>query len=134
MAVEKQLSVFLDNRPGVLAHICDILSEASINVLALSTHDAVDNAVVRILCDNPTKALLLLEKENFYILEQNVVVLEIANRAGALSQVARKLARADINIGYAYCTATKGQEVGCLVLRTDTPERAWECLRELEFE
>ncbi len=132
MAVETQLSVFLDNRPGILAHVCDILSQSSINVLALSTHDAVDNAVVRILCDNPTKALLLLEQENFYVLEQRVVVLEITNHYGALSQVARKLARADINISYAYCTATKSQEVGCLVLKTDAPEQAWECLRDLE--
>ncbi|MBI4387442.1 MAG: hypothetical protein HY582_00160 [Candidatus Omnitrophica bacterium] len=134
MAVEKQLSVFLENRPGNLAHICDILSQSSINVLALSTHDAVDNAVVRILCDSPTKALLLLEQENFYVLEQDVVVLEIANRHGMLSKVARKLAHADINIGYAYCTATKSQEMGCLVLKTDAPERAWEFLRGIEFE
>ena len=134
MAVEKQLSIFLDNRPGSLAHVCDILSQSAINVLALSTHDAVDNAVVRILCDNPIKALLLLEQENFYVLEQDVVVLEIENHYGALSQVARKLARADINIGYAYCTATKSQEVGCLVLKTDSPEQAWACLRDLNFE
>ena len=132
MAIEKQLSVFLENRPGILAHICDILSQASINVLALSTHDSVDNAVVRILCDNPTKALLLLEQEQFYVLEQDVVVLEITNHYGALSQVARKLARADINIGYAYCTATKGQETGCLVLKTDAPEQAWACLQGLQ--
>ena len=133
MGIEKQLSVFLDNRPGILAHVCDILSQAAINVLALSTHDAVDNAVVQILCDNPMKALLLLEQENFFVLEQKVVVLEITNHYGALSQVARKLAHADINIGYAYCTATKSQEVGCLVLKTDAPEQAWECLQDLEF-
>ena len=132
MAVETQLSVFLENRPGILAHICDVLSQASINVLALSTHDAVDNAVVRILCDNPTKALLLLEQEEFYVLEQKVVVLEIPNRYGMLSQVARKLARADINIGYAYCTATKSQDFGCLVLKADLPEQAWECLQDLQ--
>ena len=80
MAIERQLSIFLDNRPGILAHVCDILSQAEINVLALSTHDAVDNAVVRILCDNPTKALLLLEQEEFFVLEQSVVVLEIENQ------------------------------------------------------
>ena len=132
MAVETQLSVFLENRPGILAHICDVLSQASINVLALSTHDAVDNAVVRILCDNPTKALLLLEQEEFYVLEQKVVVLEIPNRYGMLSQVARKLARADINIGYAHCAASKSQDFGCLVLKTDLPEQAWECLQDLQ--
>ncbi len=131
MAIAKQLSIFLDNRPGILAHVCDVLSKASVNILALSTHDAVDNAVVRILCDNPTKALLLLEQEEIYVLEQDVVVLEISNQCGTLSQVARRLAQADINIGYAYCTATPSQEVGCIVLKADDPERAWECLKEL---
>ncbi len=131
MGIETQLSIFLENRPGILAQVCDILSQNSINVLALSTHDGVDNAVVRILCDNPTKALLLLEQEDFFILEQKVVVLEIPNRHGMLSDIARKLARADINIGYAYCTATKSQDFGCLVLKTDMPERAWECLQNL---
>ena len=133
MAIERQLSIFLDNRPGILAHVCDILSQAEINVLALSTHDAVDNAVVRILCDNPTKALLLLEQEEFFVLEQSVVVLEIENKTGALSRIARKLARADINIGYAYCTAVPGQESGCLVIKTDAPEKAWECLQGSHF-
>ena len=131
MGVETQLSVFLENRPGILAHVCDVLSKAAINVLALSTHDGVDNAVVRILCDNPTKALLLLEQEEFYVLEQKVVVVEIPNRHGILSEIARRLARADINIGYAYCTATKTQDFGCLVLKTDLPEQAWECLQKM---
>jgi hypothetical protein len=130
MAIQKQLSIFLENRPGALAHICDILAEASVNILAVSTHDAVDNAVIRLLCDNPTKALLLLEQEEFYVLEQDVVVLEIPNRRGALSEVARRLARADINIGYAYCTATPRQDIGCLVIRTDQPDEAWRQLRD----
>ncbi|PIQ87598.1 MAG: amino acid-binding protein [Candidatus Omnitrophica bacterium CG11_big_fil_rev_8_21_14_0_20_45_26] len=133
MGVETQLSVFLENRPGILAHICDVLCENEINILALSTHDTVDNAVVRILCDNPTKALLLLEQEDLFVLEQKVVVLEIENRSGALSRISRQLARADINIGYAYCTATPGQESGCLVLKTDEPEKAWNCLQGLHF-
>jgi len=133
MAVETQLSIVLENRPGLLAHICDILAEANINLLALSTHDAVDNAAVRLLCDNPTKALLLLEQEELFVLEQKVVVLEIENHAGALSRIARQLARADINIGYAYCTSVSGQETSCLVLRTDEPEKAWACLKGLHF-
>ena len=74
MPVQKQLSIFLENRPGALAHIAGILSEADVNIRALSVHDSVDNAVVRIIVDNYTKALLLLEQEEYYILEQDVVV------------------------------------------------------------
>jgi hypothetical protein len=128
MPIQKQLSVFMPNRPGVLARTCSILSEAGINILALAVHDTVDNAVVRFLVDHPTKALLLLEQEELYVLEQEVVVLEVENRAGELTRISQVLAEADINIAYAYCTATPKQDYGCLVLKTDQPDRTLEIL------
>ena len=128
MPIQKQLSVFMPNRPGVLAQTCAILSEAGVNILALAVHDTVDNAVVRFLVDQPTKALLLLEQEELYVLEQDVVVLEIGNQFGELTRICQVLAEADINIAYAYCTATKDQDSGCLVLKTDNPERTLEVL------
>lgn len=126
--IQKQISVFLENRPGVLARTCNILSEAGINILALAIHDTVDNAVVRFLVDNPTKALLLLEEEELYVMEQRVLVLEILNQPGELTRICRSLAEADINIAYAYCTARPDQHSGCLVIKTDNPERALEIL------
>ncbi len=128
MPIQKQLSVFLPNRPGVLARTCSILSDSGVNIMAMAVHDTVDNAVVRFLVDHPTKALLLLEQEELYVLEQEVVVIELDNRAGALARICQTLAEADINIAYAYCTAIRQQECGCLVLRTDQPERALEIL------
>lgn len=128
MPIQKQLSVLLPNRPGVMARTCSILSDAGINVLAMTVHDTVDNAVVRFIVDHPTKAILLLEQEEFYIMEQDVLVVEIDNKSGALARICQTLAEADINIAYAYCTATPNQELGCLVIRTDQLERAQEIL------
>lgn len=128
MPIQKQLSVFMPNRPGVLARTCSILSEAGVNILAMTVHDTVDHAVVRFLVDQPTKAILLLEQEELYVLEQEVVVLEIENQMGALTRISQALAEADINIAYLYCTATNQQEIGCLVLKTDAPERTLEIL------
>jgi hypothetical protein len=129
--VEKQLSIFLENRPGGMARICGTLAEAGINILALTVHDTVDHAIVRMVADRPVKALLILEQLGVYILESDVIVLDLENEPGALAEVARKLARADINIEYAYCTAAQNQKSGCLVLRSDEPDRAIELLREL---
>ena len=131
MAIRKQLSVFVENRPGMLANVCSTLSDAGVNVLAMSIHDTVDHAVLRLLCDNPTKALLLLEQEEYHVYEHQVVVVEIDNRPGMLAAVAKKLAESDINISYAYCTATGGQDGGALVLKTSEPERTEEVLRGL---
>jgi hypothetical protein len=133
MPVQKQLSIFLENRPGALAQICGILSDTDINILAMSVHDTVDNAVVRLIVDNHTKALLLLEQEEFYILEQSVVLLYVDNRPGILGKIAQNLARADINIAYAYCTSGRNQDSGCIVLKVDEPESALECLREFQI-
>lgn len=129
--VEKQLSIFLENRPGGLAKICGTLSEAGINILALTIHDTVDHAIVRLLADRPVKALLILEQMGLYILESDVFVMDLDNQPGALGEVARKLARADINIEYAYCSATEHQGIGCLILRTDEPDRTLELLSEM---
>ena len=126
--IQKQLTVFLENRPGNLARVCSILAEANINILALAIHDTVDNAVVRFLVDSPTKALLLLEEEELYVMEQEVIVLEVLNQKGELTRICQTLAQADINISYAYCTARPDQHSGCLVLKTDNPERALEIL------
>ena len=129
--IEKQLSIFLENRPGGLARICGTLAEAGINVLALSVHDTVDHAIIRLLADRPVKALLILEQLGLYILETDVIVLEVANQPGSLADIARKLARADINIEYAYCSATSSQGNGCLILKSDELDRAIELLREV---
>jgi len=128
MPIQKQLSVFMPNRPGVLAQTCSILSEHGVNIMAMAVHDTVDNAVVRFLVDSPTKALLLLEQEELYVMEHDVVVIEINNVTGEIARIAQCLAEADINIYYLYCTATSHQESGCLVLKTDNPERTLEIL------
>ena len=134
MPIEKQLSVFMENKPGRLSQICSILADAKINVYAMSVHDTVDHAIVRIIVDNPTKALIILEEEGLYIVAQDVVVVEVDNRPGIISSIAKKLFRADINIEYAYCTATRNQEVGALVLKTQDAEQTHEILEETDFD
>ena len=129
---EKQLSIFLENRPGGLAKICGTLAEAGVNILALTIQDTVDHAIVRLLADRPVKALLLLEQHGLYILESDVIVMELDSRPGALAAAARQLARADINVEYAYCTAIDRQGTGCLILKTKEMERTIELLSGLD--
>lgn len=133
MPIEKQLSVFMENKPGHLSRICSTLADNDINIFAMSVHDTVDHAIVRLIVDHPTKALVLLEEEGVYIVTQDVVILSIDNKPGIISDIAKKLFRADINIEYAYCTATKNQDSGCLVLKTRDPEQTLEILQDLDF-
>ena len=120
----------MENKPGRLSYICSTLADNNINIHAMSVHDTVDHAIVRLIVDSPTKALLILEQEEAYTIAHDVVVIDIDNRPGIISAVAKKLFRADINIEYAYCTATKNQESGCLVIKTKDPEQTLEILEE----
>ena len=131
MPVDKQLSVFIENKPGQLSQICGILADNSVNITAITVHDAVDHGMVRLIVDNSTKALLLLEQAEFYVLSHDVVVIEIENRPGIIASVSKKLFRADINIEYAYFTAVKNQDTSCLVIKTKDAEQTIEVLEEL---
>ena len=131
MPIEKQLSVFLENKPGKLSYICSTLADNAINLSAMSVHDTVDHAVVRMIVDYPTKALLILEQEGVYTIAQDVVLIDIDNKPGIISIIAKKLFRADINIEYAYCTASRSQEAGCLVIKTKDAEQTHDILESL---
>ncbi len=120
----------MENKPGRLSGICNTLGENNVNIYAMSVHDTVDHAIVRLIVDAPTKALVLLEEEGLYIVTQDVIVIEIDNKPGVISKIAQKLFHADINIEYAYCTATKNQGSGCLVLKTKDAEQTLEILEE----
>ncbi len=124
MPIQKQISIFLPNRPGSLARLCYVLADNNINIFAMAVHDTTDNTLVRCVVDNPMKAVLLLENEDYYVSEQDVVVVDISTSKGALMRICQSLAEADINIYYLYCTATNAQEGGCLVVMCDNPDRA----------
>ena len=128
--IETQLSVFMENKPGRLANICSTLAQTGVNIFSMSIHDTVDHSIIRLIVDNPTKALILLEEEGLYIVTQKVVIVFIDNRPGCLAGIARKLASADQNIEYAYCTATPNQDSGALVLKIEDAERTLEDLEE----
>lgn len=128
MRVGKQLSVFLENKPGTLARMCEALGEAGVDLIALTVSDTVDHAVVRMVADKPDEALHVLGNAGMLVVESDVVLLHVPNEPGAVGKVAAKLADGGVNIEYAYCTAAPGQPQGTVIIRTRDPERAVEAL------
>ena len=131
MHLDKQLSVFMENRPGALAAMCDALAELGINLLAMTVSDTVDHAVVRIVVDKPDEAVHALGEAHMLVVESDVLVAELPNRPGMLAQVAHRLADGQMNIEYAYCAANADQETGTLVLRVADPAAALAQLQNL---
>lgn len=105
MSVEKQFSVFLVNKPGVLAQVCQALGEEKINIKALTLVDSQEHGVLRVVVENGTRAARLLRSLNVPITETDVLTVEMNNHPGAMADVCNRLGAEHININYAYCTA-----------------------------
>jgi hypothetical protein len=128
MHITKQLAIFLENRPGTLARVCDALSEAKINIFALSTSDTVDHIVIRMVLSDYRKAIHVFEEHGTLVVEDDVLLIEGDNKPGSLSKIAHKLAAKKINIEYAYCATPPDAKKGLLVLRVADVKKALKVL------
>jgi hypothetical protein len=128
MQLANQLALFLDNRPGTLARVCDALSDAKINIYAISTSDTVDHIVVRMVVSDARRALLLFEEHGTLVVETDVLVIEGDNKPGSLARICRKLAAAKINIDYCYCATPPDARKGLLILRVNNAKKAMKVL------
>jgi hypothetical protein len=130
MQIARQLSIFLKNRPGTLADVCDHLKEEGINIIGFSVSDTVDHAVVRIVVDEPMKAIHLLGNAGVLVVENDVLVIDLSNRPGVLAKLGKVLAEAGINIDYAYGGLTADDQSGVLYVRVSNAKRALELLTD----
>ena len=104
MKTQTQFSVFLVNKPGVLASVTGALAKAKVNILALTLMDSMEHGVLRIVCDPAEKAREILGQAHDRWTETDVLVLELENKPGAFAAIAEKLAEEHVNISYAYGT------------------------------
>jgi hypothetical protein len=105
MYVAAQFSVFMVNKPGVLAQVLGEFARAKINIIAITMMDSVEHGVMRVVFATPERAREVLSKLNMPYNETEVLCVNLTNKSGALAAVAEKLAKNHINIAYAYCTA-----------------------------
>jgi hypothetical protein len=119
-----QLAVFLENRPGALARVCEALAKAGVNILALTVSDTVDQSGGRMILSDPTKALMLLGERGVLAFENDVLCIDAANELGVLGRIADALSRAEVNIEYAYFASGATSPKGMIVLRPSNVEKA----------
>ena len=131
ITVEPQFSIFLVNKPGVLANVTSALAKDRINISALSMMDSVEHGVLRIVCEEPARVRKLLGKTHDHWTETDVLMLEMENRPGAFAMVARKPAEAHISIAYAYITGGGGSGRSKAVFKVADMRKAVRVLKEL---
>jgi len=118
MAKVKQLTVALENRPGTLAHMAKVLADAKVNVLALLCSTAVAQGSVQVVVGNVNKAKKALGGAGLSYTEGTLEQFGLANKPGALAQLAGRLAKKGVNIHCAYATLPKGAKKAVVVLGT----------------
>ena len=129
--IAKQLAVFLENRPGTLARVCDVLGAAKINIHAISTSDTIDHIVIRMVVSNPAQALRIFEEHGSLVVSTDVLMIQGLNRPGSLAAIAHALAEANVNIEYAYSATSPDSKKGLMILRASNPSKALKVLNSL---
>ena len=124
IGIKRQISVAIENQPGRLGQIGRLLAEKGIHISAFSVIDNVEQAMVRLVTDDPTAARMALQFAGLPVVEVDVLVIEMTDDIGSLALIGETLAAADINIEYAYSsTATIGNR-GRLIVKTANPRAA----------
>ena len=119
----KQLSVFLQNKAGRIAQITCALSDAGIDLRALSIADTADFGILRMLVSDIEGAKSALAKENCILSVNEVAVVAVPDEPGGLARILTLMAQENIDIEYMYSLVERSAEEAYMVLRvSDEPK------------
>lgn len=117
----KQLSVFIENKPGRLSEITEKLAELEINMTALSIADTTDFGILRMIVDDPEESHKKLLASGFTVTSNTVLVLRISNVPGGLTSLLKALAQGGVMIEYVYAFADSESYAYAVIRTDDTP-------------
>jgi hypothetical protein len=124
MPILKQITVFLENVPGRLATLCNTLEERGVNLQAMTTSEASEYGVVRMIVDDVEAATGALRRVDLPFSTVDVLGVEVRDEPGALGKVAVRLAEAGLNVDYAYVTVASKSGNALCVFKVADPQRA----------
>ena len=124
-----QVSAFLENRPGRLLRLLNVLAEADINLVAHNIVDASDFGIVHLIVDDPRQALEAMRRADITCSATTVLEVVVPHEPGAfVNDVLKPLADADVNIEYSYAYSTPPAEQARIVLKVDDINRGEKAL------
>jgi hypothetical protein len=124
MAVTKEFTVLMEDRPSALGKVCRALADRGVNILALQSFPIGGKSVTRFIVDNPSTAKAALVSEGLTYVEVEIVHAKIAHRPGEIARVASRLGEASININYAYCGLEPGTNAPLVFFGVSDVEKA----------
>ena len=126
----RQLSVFVENKPGSLMDVTSKLTEAHVNIRAVATFDTPEFGILRLVVDKPAEAKGYLTERGFVVRVHEVMGVELEDTKGNLNQMLAILADGKININYIYSFVIREGKAPVMVFNTDDFEKAAQILKE----
>ena len=125
----KQISLFLENKPGHLGAICRTLADARINIVTLSLADTQQFGIVRLIVEEWERAQQVLEQAGYIVNVRDVVAATVRDEPGGMAALLDVIHAAGVNIEYMYAFAFRRGEEAVLVFRFDNADKAVAALK-----
>ncbi len=115
----KQISIFMENTTGRLADVTDLLARAKINLRALSIADTTDFGILRMVADDPDRAVVLLKEAGFLARETDVIGVEVADHPGELARIMAIFRDEGVGIEYLYASLEHKEDKAVIVIKVE---------------
>ncbi len=126
----KQISAFVENKPGQLAKFTDVLTQHGIDMRALSLAETEDFGIVRVITDDSYKTACVLKEAGYIFSITPVIAVEIPDIPGGLNKVLHLLNDKGVNIEYTYAFTARKQDTAYMIFRVTDNEAAAEILKD----
>ena len=130
----QQLSLFIENKPGTLNTVCQVLKKNDINISTLSLADTEQFGIMRLLIHDWENAKKVLEEAGFVANVTEVLALPVEDHPGGLASLLEILNENNINIEYMYAFSYGKGDKAIMVFRFENPDKALELLSEKDVD
>ena len=128
MMIIRQLSVFLENKPGRLCAATDTLAKNDIDISALTLADTSEFGILRLLVDQPDRARDVLTESGVIVRVSEVIAVAMDDAPGGAGGILHLLSEAGLNVEYMYACVGKLTGKALMVIRTDDLDLAADIL------
>lgn len=129
----KQISIFVENKRGRLAEITKVLQDNQIDIRALSVADTKDFGILRLIVNDPDRAVEVLKKDGFTVSLTKVISIGIDDKPGGLYKAMSTLDENSISVEYMYAFISRCEKTAYVIMRVEDNEKAIDVLSKNGF-
>ncbi|MDI3534511.1 MAG: hypothetical protein PWQ82_876 [Thermosediminibacterales bacterium] len=125
----KQISVFLENKPGRLAAVTKVLADKGIDISAISIADTTQFGILRMIVNKPEEAMAAVKQAGFPASTTEVLAVEVQDEPGGLNHALQVLQQAEVSVEYLYSFIKRNEDKALILFRVEDPQKAVEALK-----